>query len=267
MIIDVITIFPEMFFPVIEESIIKRGRAKGLVKINIHDLRDYSLNIHKKVDSPSYGGGGMVFKIDPLFESIKSILNNEKKTLVKDINIKVQRPKIKSIDKDEKLNKDSFNEFYKNKIKKDKTKRIVLFSPKGKKLNQKMMNKLLSYEKLILIAPRYEGVDERVREYLVDEEISIGDYVLSGGELPAMVFIDSLVRLIPGVVSDKNSIKNESFENSLLDFPHYTRPAEFCGLKVPDILLSGNHKDIEKWRKDKALELTKKRRPDLLNEK
>lgn len=266
MIIDVITIFPEMFIPVIGESIIKRGRAKGLVKINIHDLRDYSSNIHKKVDSPSYGGGGMVFKIDPLFESIKSILNNEKKILVKGINMKVSRPKTKGVDKPRNLTKDSFNEFYENKIK-DKTKRTILFSPKGKKLNQKMMNKFLSYEKLILIAPRYEGVDERVREYLVDEEISIGDYVLSGGELPAMVFIDSLVRLIPGVVSDKNSIKNESFENSLLDFPHYTRPAEFCGLKVPDILISGNHKDIEKWRKDKAFELTKKRRPDLLNEK
>ena len=147
---------------------------------------------------------------------------------------------------------------------KDKAQRIILFSPKGKKLNQAMARKFLKYERLLLIAPRYEGADERIREYLVDEEVSIGDYIISGAELAAMVFIDSLARLVPGVVSDKESIKNASFEKSLLDFPHYTKPSDFRGLKVPKVLVSGNHNQIAKWRKEQALAITKKRRPDLL---
>jgi len=230
MIIDVVTIFPKIFSPVIGESIIKRAQNKGLVKINIHDLRKYSSDPHKKVDSPSYGGGGMVFKPEPLFSAVEKILRYKA---------------------------------YPKKIK-DKAKRIVLFTPKGRTLNQKMIRKFLNYERLILLAPRYEGVDERVRKYLADEEISIGDYILSGAELAAMVFIDSLTRLIPGVVSDKESIKNESFEKPCLDFPHYTKPADFRGLMVPKVLLSGNHKKIQQWRSKKALEMTKKRRPDLL---
>ncbi|MBU0877977.1 MAG: tRNA (guanosine(37)-N1)-methyltransferase TrmD [Candidatus Omnitrophica bacterium] len=230
MIIDVITIFPKMFSPVIKESIIKRAQNKGLVKINIHNLRDYSSCPHKKVDAPSYGGGGMVFRMEPLSAALEAIL------------------KYKIYPK---RNKDS-------------TKRIILLSPKGKTLNQKVIKKFLNYERLIILAPRYEEVDERVKGYLIEEEISIGDYVLSGGELPAMVFIDCLVRLIPGVVSCKESIKKESFENNLLDFPHYTRPRDFRGLKVPKVLLSGNHKKIEEWRRKKSLEITKKRRPDLL---
>jgi len=230
MIIDVVTIFPKIFSPVIGESIIKRAQNKGLVKINIHDLRKYSSDPHKKVDSPSYGGGGMVFKPEPLFSAVEKILGYKA---------------------------------YPKKIK-DKAKRIVLFTPKGRTLNQKMIRKFLNYERLILLAPRYEGVDERVRKYLADEEISIGDYILSGAELAAMVFIDSLTRLIPGVVSDKESIKNESFEKPCLDFPHYTKPADFRGLMVPKVLLSGNHKKIQQWRSKKALEMTKKRRPDLL---
>ncbi len=229
MIIDIITIFPGMFSPVIGESIIKRAQNKGLVKIKLHDLRPYSEGNHKKVDDASYGSGGMVFKAQPLFSSVESILGHKKYPQTK----------------------------------KDKAKRVVLFSPKGKTLNQRSVKRFLNYEHLILLAPRYEGVDERVREHLVDEEISLGDYVLSGGELAAMVFVDCLVRLIPGVVSDKESIKNESFENKLLDFPHYTRPENFRGLKVPEVLLSGNHKKISQWRKHKALEITKKKRPDL----
>lgn len=230
MIIDVVTIFPKMFTPVIDESIIKRARAKGLLKINLHNLRDYTDDPHKKIDAPSYGGGGMVFKPEPLFSAVEHIL------------------KCKTYPKE----------------KGDKNKRIVLFSPQGKKLNQQLLKKFLTYERLILIAPRYEGVDERVAKYLADEEISIGDYVLSGAELAAMVFIDSIARLIPGVVSDRNSIENESFERGLLDYPSYTRPEDFRGLKVPEVLLSGNHGKIEKWRKDKAHEVTKKKRPDLL---
>ncbi|MFA5338072.1 MAG: tRNA (guanosine(37)-N1)-methyltransferase TrmD [Candidatus Omnitrophota bacterium] len=230
MIIDVITIFPGMFTPVIDESIIKRARAKGLLKINLHDLRTYTDDPHKKIDAPGYGGGGMVFKPEPLFSAVEHILKCR------------AYPKEKS----------------------DKNKRIVLFSPQGKKLNQQLLKKFLAYERLILIAPRYEGVDERVVNCLADEEISIGDYVLSGAELAAMVFIDSIARLIPGVVSDRSSIENESFENGLLDYPAYTRPEDFRGLKVPEVLLSGNHDKIKKWRKDKAYEATKKKRPDLL---
>lgn len=231
MIIDVITIFPKMFSPVIGESIIKRAKSKGLVKINIHDLRDYTSDPHKKIDAPSYGGGGgMVFKAEPCFKSVEAILGHS---------------------------------MYPRKVK-DKTKRIILFTPQGEVLNQRRIKKFLNYERLILIAPRYEGVDERVRKYLVDEEISLGDYILSGAELAAMVFIDCLVRLIPGVVSDKDSIRNESFEDNLLDYPHYTRPEDFRGLKVPRVLLSGDHQKVKDWRKKKALEITKKRRPDLI---
>jgi tRNA (guanine37-N1)-methyltransferase len=226
MIIDVVTIFPKMFSPVIGESITKRAQAKGLVKINLHDLRSFSNDPHSKVDAPSYGGGGMVFTPQPLFSAVEKLTGSR-----------------------EKKNPDT---------------RVILFSPQGKPLTQKRVRKFLKYEHLVLIAPRYEGVDERVRKHLVDEEVSIGDYVLSGGELPAMVLIDSIVRLIPGVVSDQQSVQNESFEKGLLDYPHYTRPQEFKGMKVPNVLCSGDHKKINEWRKKKALENTKKKRPDLM---
>jgi len=229
MVIDIITIFPKMFSPVLGESIIKRAVNKGLVKINTHDLRDYSNDPHRKVDAPPYGGGGMLFKAEPFFTAVESLSG-------------CTYPKKK----------------------KDYTRRIILFSPQGKTLNQKLIKSFLRYERLILLAPRYEGVDERVVKCLVDEEISIGDYVLSGGELAAMVFIDSLVRLIPGVVSDNKSIQQESFEGNLLDYPSYTRPESFRGLEVPNVLLSGNHAKIAAWRKEKALEATRKKRPDLL---
>jgi tRNA (guanine37-N1)-methyltransferase len=232
MIIDVITIFPKMFSPVIGESIIKRAVNKGLIKINIHDLRGYSRDPHKKIDAPAYGGGGMVFKPEPVFSAVESILG-----------YKVYPKK-----------------------KKDRNKRIILFSPQGKTLNQKMVSKFLNYERLILLSPRYEGIDERAVKYLAEEEISMGDYILSGAELAAMVFIDCLTRLIPGVVSDKESIKRESFEGGLLDFPSYTRPENFRGIKVPKVLLSGNHASIKTWRKEKAIEATRKKRPDLLEE-
>jgi tRNA (guanine37-N1)-methyltransferase len=231
MIIDIITIFPEMFAPVLNESIIKRAQQKGLVKINVHDLREFSQDPHKKIDAPCYGGGaGMLFSPQPVFSAVESILGHP------------VYPKEK----------------------KDPSRRIVLMSPQGKTLDQGMAKRFLKYERIVLLAPRYEGVDERVRKYVAQEEVSIGDYVLSGGELAAMVFIDCIARLIPGVVSDKESIQNESFEDNLLDFPHYTRPEDFRGLKVPKVLLSGNHKSIEEWRKQQALEATKKKRPDLL---
>jgi tRNA (guanine37-N1)-methyltransferase len=177
MIIDVITIFPKMFTPVIGESIIKRAQSKGLLKINIHNLRDYTLDAHKKVDAPAYGGQGMVFSPQPMFKAVEEILG-----------YKIY-PKEKN----------------------DRNKRIILFSPQGKTLNQKLIKNYLRYERLILLAPRYEGVDERVTNYLAEEEISVGDYILSGAELAGMVFIDCLTRLIPGVVSYKESVKNERF--------------------------------------------------------
>lgn len=231
MIFEVVTIFPNMFAPVLGESIIKRAVNKGLARINVHDLRQWATDKHKSVDDTSYGSGcGMVFKPEPLFAAVESLLGYKKYPVEK----------------------------------KDKNTRVVLMGPQGRTLTQKSVRRFLKYERLIILAPRYEGVDERVRERLVDEEVSIGDYILSGGELPAMVFIDSLVRLIPGVVSDQDSIKNESFEDGLLDFPHYTKPADFRGLKVPGVLVSGHHAKIDAWRKKKALELTKKLRPDLI---
>jgi len=230
-IFEVVTIFPNMFAPVLGESIINRAVNKGLARINVHDLRQWATDKHKSVDDTSYGSGcGMVFKPEPLFAAVESLLGYKKYPVEK----------------------------------KDKNTRVVLMGPQGRTLTQKSVRRFLKYERLIILAPRYEGVDERVRERLVDEEVSIGDYILSGGELPAMVFIDSLVRLIPGVVSDQDSIKNESFEDGLLDFPHYTKPADFRGLKVPGVLVSGHHAKIDAWRKKKALELTKKLRPDLI---
>ncbi len=234
--IDILTIFPKMFAPVLGESIVKRAQAKGKVEIFIHDLRDYTADKHRKVDDRPFGGGsGMVMRPEPIFRAIEWITKNEKR-------------------KTENCN---------SKLKTGKPK-IILLTPQGKTLTQKLAKKISKYNHLILICGHYEGVDERVRQRLVDEEISIGDYVLTGGELPAMVLVDSLVRLIPGVLGDKNSLNFESFEGNLLEYSHYTRPATFRGMKVPEILLSGDHKKIEKWRKQEALLKTKKRRPDLL---
>ncbi|MFH1413668.1 MAG: tRNA (guanosine(37)-N1)-methyltransferase TrmD [Candidatus Omnitrophota bacterium] len=221
--IDIITIFPKMFEPVLGESMIKRARAKGKVKIQLHDLRDYTSNKHRKVDDRPFGGGaGMVMTPEPLFNAVESIKEKTKKS------------------------------------------KVILLSPQGRRLDQKTVKRLSRYKHLILICGHYEGVDDRIRQRLVDEEISIGDYVLTGGELPAMVLVDSLVRLIPGVLGDKNSLNFESFEGNLLEYAHYTRPSDFRGMRVPAILLSGDHKKIEAWRKKEAMKRTRQRRPDLL---
>ena len=225
--IDIITIFPKMFAPVLNESIIKRAQNKGKVRIYIHNLRDYTLDKHKKVDDRPFGGGsGMVMSPDPIFRAVE------------DLKPKTKDPTPKT--------------------------RVILLSPQGKKLNQRTAKRLARSKHLILICGHYEGIDERVRLYLVDEEISIGDYVLTGGELPAMVLVDCLVRLIPGVLGDKNSLNFESFAGNLLEYPQYTRPANYQGMKVPAILLSGNHKKIADWRKKQAVKITKNKRPDLL---
>ncbi|MCM8780507.1 MAG: tRNA (guanosine(37)-N1)-methyltransferase TrmD [Candidatus Omnitrophica bacterium] len=223
--IDIVTIFPKMFEPVLNESILKRAQNKGKVKIYIHNLRDYSEDKHKKVDDRPFGGGsGMVMRPEPIFKAVETI-----KSCLPDAKTKV-----------------------------------ILLSPQGKILTQKLARRLTRYRNLILICGHYEGVDERVRQCLVDTEVSIGDYILTGGEVPAMVLIDCIVRLLPGVLGDKNSLHFESFEDNLLEYPQYTRPAFFRGLKVPAILLSGDHKRIEEWRRVQAIKITRRKRPDLL---
>jgi len=224
--IDILTIFPNMFAAVLNESIIKRAQKKERVNINVYNLRDYSPDKHRKVDDKPFGGGaGMIMRPEPIFNAVKDI-----------------RSKAKS-----------------------KKPKIILLSPQGEKLSHIVAKRLLKYKHLILICGHYEGIDERIRKFLVDEEISIGDYILTGGELPAMVFIDCIIRLIPGVLGEKKSLHLESFEGNLLEYPQYTRPANYQSMKVPSILLSGDHKKIEQWRKRQAIKITKQKRPDLLS--
>jgi len=222
-----------MFEAVLGESIIKRARQKGIADINVLDLRNFSKDRHRKVDDKPFGGGpGMVMNAGPFFEAVNCI---RKKT--KDLRLKT---------------------------------RVVLLSPKGKTLNQKLAQRLSKYEHMILLCGHYEGIDERVSEHLVDDEISIGDFVLTGGELAAMVVIDSVIRLLPGALGDENSCADESFavgggrDRPLLEYPHYTRPSDYNGMKVPDVLLSGDHKKIKEWRKKQAIKATRNKRPDLL---
>lgn len=222
--IDIVTIFPSMFRAVLGESIVKRAMKRKIVRVAVHNLRDYTKDKHRKVDDRPYGGGpGMVMKAEPIYNAVKFV-----KSKVKSKNVK-----------------------------------IILLSPQGKQLSQALVKKLSRAEQLILICGHYEGVDERVKKIITDE-ISIGDYILTGGELPAMVLVDSVVRLLPGALGDKASVSEETFNKNLLEYPHYTRPHEFMGMRVPKPLLSGDHKAIEIWRRNAALARTKKRRPDLL---
>jgi len=234
---NIITIFPKIFDSYFNESIIARARKKKLIEINIHNLRDYTSDKHKTVDDTPYGGGvGMVLKIEPIYKALIKIISKNKLKCFKN-RIKNQELRIKR-----KLNKNN------------KTK-IILLSAKGKKFDQAMAKRFSKLDRLILICGRYEGVDERAAKYLADEEISIGDYVLTGGEIPAMVVVDAVSRLIEGVVGKKESIEDESFSRKgYLEYPHYTRPEIFSpdkktNWKVPDVLLSGNHKKIQEWRK------------------
>lgn len=231
--IDILTLFPDMFTGPFDTSMIKKAKDDNLVEINIHDLRKWAKDKHKTVDDRPYGGGkGMVLMIEPIYIALKDL----KKSTIK------HKPL------------------------------TILLSPQGKVFTQKKAEELAKLNHIILIAGHYEGFDERIRENLIDEEISIGDYVLTGGELPAMVLVDSVVRLLPGVL-EPEAIKHESHRPSaishrpLLDFPQYTRPENFKGWKVPEVLLSGNHAEIEKWRKKKAEQITKQKRPDLLEKK
>jgi tRNA (guanine37-N1)-methyltransferase len=224
---DVITIFPEMFVSVVAASLLKKAQNKNLLSIHLHDLRNFSDNKHNQVDDAPYGGGvGMVLKPEPAVKALESVTQQENK----EENKKVRR---------------------------------IFFSPQGQPLTSKRARELASYDQLVLLCGRYEGVDERVMEF-VDEEISIGDYILSGGELAALVFIDVVARFIPGVVGDARSVTEDSFEDGGLKFPQYTRPESFRGLKVPAPLLTGHHEDIEKWRRLQSLARTARKRPDLL---
>ena len=227
--IDVLTLFPAMFAGPLDESIIKRARQKGLLDLKIHDLRQWTHDRHRTVDDRPFGGGpGMLLKPEPLFEAVESLKAGSE--------LAGGREGMK----------------------------VILFSPGGRKFSQQIARELAAEKDLLLVTGHYEGFDERVREGLVDDELSIGDYVLTNGALPAMVVIDAVTRLLPGVLGDDESSHDESFSHGLLEYPQYTRPAEFRGMKVPDVLLSGNHAEIEKWRREQAQARTKERRPDLL---
>lgn len=221
--IDIITVLPELLKSPFEHSILKRAQAKGLVEVNLIDLRDYGLGKHAQVDDYAFGGGaGMVMMIEPIANCINKLKAE--------------------CDYDE----------------------VIFMTPDGEAFNQKMANSLSLLKNIIILSGHYKGIDERIREHFITKEISIGDYVLSGGELPAAVVSDAIIRLIPGVLSDETSALTDSFQDNLLAPPVYTRPADYNGWKIPDILLSGHEKNIDKWRHERALERTTKRRPDLL---
>jgi tRNA (guanine37-N1)-methyltransferase len=222
--IDVLTLFPAMFAGPLDESIIKRARKKGLLDLNVHDLRQWTHDRHKTVDDRPFGGGpGMLMKPEPIFEAVESLRREATK--------------------------------------------VILLSPAGRKFDQQIARELAEQKDLLFVTGHYEGFDERVREALADDELSIGDYVLTNGALPAMVVIDAVTRLLPGVLGDDESSRDESFSHGLLEYPQYTRPAEFRGMKAPDVLISGNHAEIEKWRREQARLRTEKQRPDLLKSK
>jgi tRNA (guanine37-N1)-methyltransferase len=254
--VHIITIFPDFFRGPLDYGIVRRAREAGLVKIEIHDLRAFTRDRHRTVDDRPFGGGeGMVLKPEPIFECVESlnIAPREERTARKQS--------------------------------------VILLSAQGKRFDQKLASELAELERIVLICGRYEGVDERVGNHLADREISIGDYVMSGGELGAAVIVDTVTRLIPGAVGNEASTRQESFvagqepggdlagegarptqadstcgSGGLLDYPHYTRPADFRGMKVPEVLLNGNHEEIRNWRRRSALEKTQNNRPDLLDE-
>lgn len=235
--IDVLTLFPEMCEGVFGTSILGKARDKGIVSLNAVNFRDFSGNKHNSVDDTPYGGGGgMVLKPDPIFAAVEHVLaetSAEAGAAESAID-----PPVKP--------------------------RIILMCPQGQTYNQQIAEELAQEQHLIFICGHYEGYDERIREHLVTDELSIGDYVLTGGELPALTVIDSVVRLQPGALGNETSAVTDSFSTGLLEYPHYTRPAEFRGWKVPDMLLSGHHANIEVWRREQALQRTLERRPDLL---
>jgi tRNA (guanine37-N1)-methyltransferase len=223
--IDIVSLFPKMFAGPFEESIIKRAIDRGLVKIIIHNLRDYTYDKHRTVDDYPYGGGtGMILKPEPIFEAVEAI--------------------------EAEIGEEEIS--------------VILLSPQGRLFSHQIAEELAKKNNLILICGRYEGVDERVSEHLATDEISIGDYILSGGELAAMVIVDAVVRQIPRVLNSSQAVDEESFSQGILEYPQYTRPEAYRGWRVPPVLLSGNHQEVACWHREQAIERTLKRRPDLL---
>lgn len=229
--IDVLTIFPEFFSEVFDFGIIRRAREAEIVNIAVHDLRKWATDKHRKTDDRPFGGGdGMVMKCEPIFDAVEELIGT--------------------------CERDKFPLGTK----------VIMLSPQGEPLKQGLAKDLaLDTKHAILICGRYEGIDERVNEALVTDEISIGDYVLSGGEPAAIVLTDALVRLLPSALGNEMSAENDTFSDGIFDFPHYTQPRDFQGMEVPEVLLSGNHAEIDKWRREKALEKTKKIREDLID--
>jgi tRNA (guanine37-N1)-methyltransferase len=229
--VDIITIFPDFFREAFDYGIIRRARAANLVTVEAHDLRAWTSDKHHMVDDRPFGGGdGMVLKAEPSFAAVESLAGASRREDIPE------------------------------------GRRVVLLSPQGRTFNQSLAAEFAGCQQLVLICGRYEGVDERVAEALVTDEVSIGDYVLSGGEPAAIVFVDAAIRLLPGALGSETSATTESFSDGLLDYPHYTRPTDFDGLQVPEVLLTGHHAEIARWRREAALAKTKRNRPDLLKE-
>ena len=223
---DVMTLFPEMVSGVLGESIIGRAQTEGIISVKCHNIRDYSLDKHRKVDDTPYGGGmGMVMSCQPIYDcymSIRSQLDKESKT------------------------------------------RVLYMSPKGRLFTHDVARELAEYDNIVILCGHYEGVDQRVLDEIIDEDISIGDYVLTGGELPACIVIDAVSRLKDGVLADSECYENESVASGILEYPQYTKPREFMGREVPEVLLSGDHARVDKWRLEESVRITRERRPDLL---
>jgi tRNA (guanine37-N1)-methyltransferase len=236
--VDILTLFPEVCRAPLSESMMKRAQESGALDLRIHNLRDWTTDKHHVVDDAPFGGGqGMVMKAEPIFAAVKELGGERGKTSNVQRptpNVELQRPK------------------------------VILMSPAGRRFDQQAAAEFSKEAHLIIICGHYEGVDHRVIEHLVDAEISIGDFVLTNGAIAAVVFVDAVVRLLPGVLGDEQSAADDSFSGGLLEGPQYTRPSDFRGWKVPDVLLSGNHGEIAKWRKDQARKRTEKNRPDLL---
>jgi tRNA (guanine37-N1)-methyltransferase len=227
---EVFTLLPEVFPPYLESSILQRARQRGLIDVHVHNIRDYTHDRHHTTDDTPYGGGGgMVMKPEPVFEALESVLG-----ISSDPSQTLQIP-------------------------------LILLTPQGRVFTQRVAEEFSRHEQIALLCGRYEGVDERIREHLVTDEISVGDYVLTGGELPALLIIDAISRLIPGVLGDPTGAQDDSHSMGLLEYPHYTKPSEFRGWKVPEVLLSGDHGKIEKWRREQAITRTFRKRPDMLD--
>ena len=233
--IDIVTLFPEICRGPLSESMMKRARENGALELHIHNLRDWTADKHHVVDDAPFGGGqGMVMKAEPVFKAVEELQEKTPNAQRSTLNVQLRKP------------------------------RVILMSPAGRRFDQELARQLSTESHLIIVCGHYEGVDYRVVEHLIDEEISIGDYVVTNGGIAAVVLVDAIVRLIPGVLGDEQSALDDSFREGLLEAPQYTRPAEFRGWRVPEVLLGGNHGEVVKWRKEQSQKRTRENRPDLL---